>query len=71
MKKNRKVKYRGRWRQGQELARELPAEAYARVEISGRVYWWWSGRMEVSELRGKKRVVILWEGEVGKGEPVF
>jgi hypothetical protein len=27
--------------------------------------------MEISELEGKKRVVIFWEGEVGKGEPVF
>jgi SRSO17 transposase len=71
MKKNRKVKYRGQWRQGQELARELKAEAYARVEVGGKVYWWWSGMMEISELTGKKRVVILWEEEVGKGEPVF
>lgn len=71
MKKNRKVKYGGRWRQGQELARELKAEEYARVEGGGKVYWWWSGMMEISELAGKKRVVILWEGEVGKGEPVF
>ncbi len=71
MKKNRKVKYRGRWQQGQELARALPAEAYARVEVGGKVSWGWSGMMEISELEGKKRVVIFWEGEVGQGEPVF
>lgn len=75
LEKNRTVDWPSRtskkWPQLQQILCHIPKYRYHKVTLYGRVYWCHLEEMEISGLKGTKKVLICFEEEMGKGDPLL
>lgn len=54
-----------------QMTAQLPKTAYHKVGHNGKVYYCALKVMPVSPLRGKKAVLVIWQDQIGAGEPFY
>lgn len=59
------------WQAISSVAKQVPKKAYHQVTLDGQVFWCYVVVVEVHQLEGSKKVMVVWREEIGKGDPFF